>query len=1115
MNRPTASPCHACGSAVAAAPSEGLCPVCLLAGVLARGDLEEAAPPLQDPGLLRQCGEYALLGIAGRGGMGVVFRARKTGMTREVALKMIAAADLAAPEEVRRFRQEAEVIAQLDHPHIVPVHDVGEHDGRPFFVMKLAEGGTLAQRLADPEGRFAVREAVEMMVKVSRAVQFAHDRGVLHRDLKPANILLDAGGEPLVSDFGLARAVHGASASSFGAAGIGTPAYMAPEQAGGGAALTTATDVHGLGAVMYHLLTGRPPFDGRSAVESLRRAAAEDPVNPRALDATIDRDLATICLKCLEKAPARRYRSAAVLADDLERWLAGEPVAARPAGPAERLWKWARRRPAVAALTFTAAAGLAALGVVLAAGNVLLRRERNYAREQEAAALRGEQHARESRARAEASEQAMRLHVYASDVHLARRAFDDGHLGAARLTLARHVPGVGQTDLRGFEWHALERQCRGHDLAVFGGFEMAVLSTAWSPDGRLMAVGGRDNLLRIIGVADGTEAARLPLIRPQSKVADLALLAALPMRSPEAAALLAPGSGVTIGEIRMRARPSSLGVVAAVAWSPDGALVATAGPGSYVRLWKTSDWSLQGFLPVMNCEQVAFSPDGRRLVLALSGPAENRIAGEVRVYAADTLARLLTVSDVQCAFAIATEAGWLAAVKADGRLQCFALTDCRPVLETMVDAEAHALSLTPDAKRVAVLHRFGGALRETAGGAMLAGLEAGGERLRCVAFSPDGALLAAGGTGQAVRCFDGRSGSLLGMLRGHDDEVLSLAFSPDGRRLLTSSNDHTARLWNAADFSRGVPEIAESGSLAAVSPDGSRLLAQGEAGDVRCLDVSGILRGATPAGMGRLVLGFSPDGSRFATVEPGGRTLSWWRPDGTADGPPVPLEQPGGSCWVAVPEAGWVASAGDRGAVVLHDWRTGRVMRHLPAAPLRPSRLAATPDGRMLLAIEWPRFGAFHDVVTGRWQDRRALSTGTVGPVAFSADSRFMASGGDDNTVTVREVATLAVVASLRGHMAEIKSLAFSGDGGTLVSGSVDGSIRLWHTPTWRELGPLQRGVLCTGLRFVPQGLLAEAFQSRWLLFEGAGEKPAAGAKLQAPESSGRTEAEGSSAASP
>ena len=193
--------CPECGCSLPEQPSEGLCPVCILTGVLARGLEEEPPPPVEDPAALKWCGAYEILGLLARGGMGVVLRAKKAGLSREVALKMIANADLAAPDEVRRFRLEAELIAQLDHPNIVPVYDLGEHEGRPFFVMKLAEGGTLSQRLPLAGGP---AEAVGLLVKVARAVHFAHEHGVLHRDLKPANILLDAGGEPLVSDFGLA-----------------------------------------------------------------------------------------------------------------------------------------------------------------------------------------------------------------------------------------------------------------------------------------------------------------------------------------------------------------------------------------------------------------------------------------------------------------------------------------------------------------------------------------------------------------------------------------------------------------------------------------------------------------------------------------------------------------------------------------------------------------------------------------------------------------------------------------------------------------------------------------------------------------------------------------------
>lgn len=1077
--------CPGCGSNVTTTASEGLCAACLLTGVLLRGDFTEAAPPMEDPATLRRCGEYELLGILARGGMGVVFRARQEGLTREVALKMIAAADLAAPDDVRRFRLEAELIARLDHPNIVPVHTVGEHDGRPFFVMKLAERGTLAQALAAQGPAQDVKAAVRLMVKVARAVQFAHDRGVLHRDLKPGNILLDAAGEPLVSDFGLARLAQSAAGSHPSAAGAGTPAYMAPEQAAGSSAVTTASDVYGLGAVLYHLLTGRPPFQGATALEVLRRAETEEPASPQSLNPRTGRDLATVCLKCLEKPPARRYASAAAFADDLERWLRGEPVTARAAGWAERTWKWAKRRPALATLTVTAIAGTAVLSAVLAAGNVLLRKERNYAREQEAAARQGTALAQASSARAEASEQAMRLHVYASDMILARRALDDGNIGKARLTLARQLPKEGQPDNRGFEWYALQNLCRGNDLHAFTAFSAAVISTAWSPDGLLLAAGGRDNQICFFQAADRSPALTLPREKPQSKIAELAMLAALPRRSPETTRLLAPGDGVSIDEVRMRSRPSSLGVVSTIAWSPDGASFVTAGEGSYLRVWNANDWSMQGFIPVKNCAQAAFSPDSRLIIAAVKGAGGGSMRGEIRVYAAETLECRFTVTDAFAHFAVARETALLATAHPGGAIRLHDLTTGQLKHSLQLAEEAFGIAITPDGERLALLHRNSGTIRSTATGQILSGLQPSGERFRCLAFSPDGSLLATGCAGHTVQIFDGRNGTPVATLRGHEDEVLSLSFSPDGKALLTGGNDHTARLWNPLDYSSPASDIDESGTVAAATPDGGLVLAQSKSGVIRCLDTDGQVRGSTPPGPVRRTLGFHPDGGRFVTFQPDRGIIEWWRTDGTPDGKPVTIPIEPGSIWEACPRAGWLAVAPKKKGPTLYDWRTGTPLRTLPRPPVNCFRMEISPSGRFLLAFDWPNVCTIFDFESDAWQEKRKLSSGTVGPVVFSADSTLMASGGDDNLVTVRETLTGNVLASLRGHMAEIKALAFSHDGRTLASSSTDATIRLWHTPTWRELGPLLRGPLCTALQFTPRGLLAEDFERRWLVLEG------------------------------
>jgi serine/threonine protein kinase/Tfp pilus assembly protein PilF len=311
--------------------------------------------------MLGDLGDYELLEEIGRGGQGVVYRARQKRLNRTVALKVIGLGQWATKAHLKRFRLEAEAAASLEHPCIVPIYEVGERGGACYFSMGLVEGGQLdavAKREPMP-----LRHAAELIAKLARTVSYAHERGILHRDIKPGNILLDAKGEPHLTDFGLARLVETESTVTRTMEVLGTPSYMAPEQAvGNNARVTSATDVYGLGAVFYQLLTGHPPFAGGTTFETVRLVLDTEPRQPRLLNPKVDRDLATICLKCLEKDPRRRYSSALALAEDLERWLKHEPIRARRTGLFTRGRKWVRRNPTIALLILSLAALAAAIG---------------------------------------------------------------------------------------------------------------------------------------------------------------------------------------------------------------------------------------------------------------------------------------------------------------------------------------------------------------------------------------------------------------------------------------------------------------------------------------------------------------------------------------------------------------------------------------------------------------------------------------------------------------------------------------------------------------------------------------------------------------------------------
>jgi eukaryotic-like serine/threonine-protein kinase len=373
--------CRKCGAKIFSDAPKGLCTACVLETALgifsdpvaAGGDggsaehvqtNNETAPPTRAATMLGEVGDYELLEEIGRGAQGVVFRARQKSLNRTVALKVITLGQWASKAHLKRFRREAEAAASLDRPSIVPIYEVGERDGSCYFSMKFVEGGQLDEVVRRTP--MPIRQAVELIAKVARTVHYAHEHGILHRDIKPGNILLDAKGEPHLTDFGLARLVESESSVTQTLDVLGTPSYMAPEQAvGNNAAVCSATDVYGLGAVLYQLLTGHPPFAGGTTYETIKLLEDTEPRSPRLWNPKIDRDLSTICLKCLEKDPKRRYSSALALAEDLERWVKHEPILARRTGIFSRGKKWMQRNPTSALLAASLIALAAAAGWIV------------------------------------------------------------------------------------------------------------------------------------------------------------------------------------------------------------------------------------------------------------------------------------------------------------------------------------------------------------------------------------------------------------------------------------------------------------------------------------------------------------------------------------------------------------------------------------------------------------------------------------------------------------------------------------------------------------------------------------------------------------------------------
>jgi eukaryotic-like serine/threonine-protein kinase len=956
----------------------------------------------------RRFGDYELLEEIARGGMGIVYKARQISLDRIVAVKLLLMGQYASEAFISRFRIEAMLAASLRHPHIVTIHEVGVHEGQHFFSMDFVDGPDLARLVRDQP--LPARRVARYVKMIAEAIQFAHARHILHRDLKPSNVLIGANDEPRVTDFGLAKNLATDSDLTLSGQALGSPSFMPPEQAlGDRGKIGPASDIYSMGAILYHGLTGRPPFVGQSMADTLHQVEDHEPMAPRLLVPGVPADLETICLRCLAKEPGKRFPTAQELADELDRFLRGEPILSRPVSDIERVWRWCQRKPVLALLGAVTALLLLALliGGPIAFWRISLARDR--------------------------AEQ----NLYVANIRLANEALTANNLVHARTLLNGIADSPQQRRLRGWEWQHLMSRCQTESSVVLGTHEAYVAAVALAPDERMAASLSGDGIVKVWNLDTlGLERSWTAHENPEQGKPTFTNLALEYSPGGDVIATGGRDRMVRIWEASSGRLSVELGGLSdtcrGLAFSADGRMLGAVDVFGWVCLWELAHghpedlhaWQAGRLL----ARHIAFSPD--LLHLVVSGYEQPAVLWDISNPRQPRLERTLDGTHWIAAFS--TDGQWLLAGGSSGH-------DLRRW--ELPDWNEHPAWPARSANLIAL------------------------------AFSADSQWAASGYANGEITLWDATGRQRPASFLGHVDYVTDLAFSRKGLTLASSSRDQTVRLWNVSRndrfdvIGRGFATLAvcfsaDSRYLASVefihadrsvtvNTEHSVTLWEVTATGLRELanrPVGGMHFSVYPA--------FSPDGKMLA-VDDWQSGIQWFAVPSLA-----PIDQ--------VPAPAFAPQFQRDGRALVYSDGSRWVRRDL-APPTRNSitmgghagkitRLALSPEGRTAACCvqeDGAQGIQLWDVINNRLLGIVQGHEASIYGLAFSPDGRWLASTSVDSKVGIWDVRRRTLHKWLQGHSGVLYSAAFSADGQRLAAAGEDGVLRLWDTVTWHEVGAL------------------------------------------------------------